>query len=172
MPADSLRWKHFCGWSQPWKTLKKCRWKTSRRLNNVTLFRDSLLLLFFFVQLFFSEIPGRGRSRRGGMLRKICRKLRAKFTSNCQGFASYIRGKVRRIVANLSHFWNQFWTNTPFQISEFWSLHYFGAMQRCHPINSQGPFSFFFLGKPPKSIETSLQGYTLTAHPPTPEISF
>ena len=42
----------------------------------------------------------RGVCERG--VAQICRKLRAKFAQNCRYFVSYIRGRVRKIVANLS----------------------------------------------------------------------
>ena len=46
------------------------------------------------------------KSREGGVrdwgVAQICRKLRAKFSQNCQYFVAYIRGRVRKIVANLS----------------------------------------------------------------------
>ena len=39
---------------------------------------------------------------REGAVAQICHKLRAKFAQNCRYFVSYIRGRVRKIVANLS----------------------------------------------------------------------
>ena len=54
-----------------------------------------------------------GGVREGGVA-QICRKLRAKFAQNCRYFVSYIRGRLRKIVANLKVSFGQFYANTPF----------------------------------------------------------
>ena len=56
--------------------------------------------------MFFIFCPLNQKSREGGVreggVAQICRKLRAKFAQNCWYFVSYVRGRVRKIVANLS----------------------------------------------------------------------
>ena len=53
---------------------------------------------------------GEGGVREGGVA-QICRKLRAKFARNWRQFVSYIRGRVRKIVANLSRIWKSISNN-------------------------------------------------------------
>ena len=50
---------------------------------------------------------------------QICCKLRTKFVQNCRYFVSHIRGRMRKIVANLSVNFGQFDANTPFQCPLF-----------------------------------------------------
>ena len=49
----------------------------------------------------YTQKSREGSVRKGGFA-QICRNLPAKFAQNCRYFGSYIRGRVRKNVANLS----------------------------------------------------------------------
>ena len=71
----------------------------------------------FVLQLFWANQKSREGGVREGGLAQIFHKLCAKFAQNCRYFMSCIRGRVRKIVANLKVNFGQVYANTPFPMA-------------------------------------------------------